>query len=68
MMRTNVVLDDDLIREAMRVTGKKTKRAVIDEALRLLVRSKKRVRLSDYEGKFKFAPGYDYKRLREERG
>ncbi len=33
-IRTNVVLDQDLVREALELTGLKTKRAVIEEALR----------------------------------
>ena len=37
-MRTNVVIDDDLLAEAMRYTGLKTKKAVIDEALTTLIR------------------------------
>lgn len=39
-MRTNVVLDDELVAAAMRYTGLTTKRAVIEEALRTLVRLK----------------------------
>lgn len=37
-MRTNIVIDDALIREAMRLTGSRTKREVVDLALRRLVR------------------------------
>jgi hypothetical protein len=36
-MRTNVVLDESLVEEAKALTGIKTTRAVIDEALRLLI-------------------------------
>ena len=39
-MRTNVEIDDDLIREALRLTGLKTKRAAIEAGLRMLVRVK----------------------------
>jgi Arc/MetJ family transcription regulator len=35
--RTNIVLDDELIRRAMRVSGAKTKREAVDRALRELV-------------------------------
>jgi Arc/MetJ family transcription regulator len=35
--RTNIVLDDDLIKQAMQVTGAKTKRQAVDRALRELV-------------------------------
>jgi Arc/MetJ family transcription regulator len=36
-MRTNIVLDDELLAEAMRLSTAKTKRAVVEEALRTLV-------------------------------
>lgn len=39
-MRTNVVLNDDLFSEAMRYTTARTKRAIIDEALRTFVEVK----------------------------
>lgn len=35
--RTNIVLDDELIRRAMQVSGAKTKREAVDRALRELV-------------------------------
>ena len=38
-MRTNIDLDETLIREAMAVTGLPTKKATIEAALRLLVQS-----------------------------
>ena len=37
-MRTNIELDDDLIAEAMAATGLSTKKATVEEALRVLVR------------------------------
>jgi Arc/MetJ family transcription regulator len=37
MGRTNIVLDDDLIKKAMRVSGAKTKREAVDRALRDMV-------------------------------
>ena len=39
-MRTNVVLNDDLVREAMKLTGARSRRAVLEEALRVLVEVK----------------------------
>ena len=63
-MRTNIVLDDDLLTEAMRLTGIMTKKAVVHEALRLLVATKTRKSLLDLAGKIEFAPGYNYKALR----
>jgi Arc/MetJ family transcription regulator len=37
LVRTNVVLDDALVRKAMKLTGISTKREVIDQALKTLV-------------------------------
>ena len=37
-MRTNVVIDDALMREAMKTSGLKTKRAIVDAALRDFIR------------------------------
>ncbi|HEY9420934.1 MAG TPA: type II toxin-antitoxin system VapB family antitoxin [Thermoanaerobaculia bacterium] len=65
-MRTNIVLDDDLIAEATRLTGIKTKKDLVHEALRVLVATRKRKSLLDLKGKIEFAPGYDHKALRED--
>lgn len=37
-MRTNIEIDDGLMAQAMRITGKRTKRETVDEALKRLVR------------------------------
>lgn len=63
-MRTNIVLDDALVAEAFKVAGARTKRALVDEALRELVRVRKRRSLLDLEGRIRFRPGYDHKKLR----
>ncbi len=39
-MRTNIVIDDSLMRQAMKVTGLSTKKAVVEEGLRLLIKVK----------------------------
>lgn len=41
-MRTNIVIDDDLIAEAMRATGQATKRGAVEEALRRVVTTHRR--------------------------
>ena len=64
LLRTNIVLDDALVAEAKKLTGIRTKVKLVDTALKELVKSRKRVSLLDLEGKIKFAPGYDYKKLR----
>ncbi len=63
-MRTNVVLDDELMREAMEASDLKTKKDVIHEALRLYVRLKKRKKLTDLAGRIHLREGYDYKKSR----
>ena len=50
-MRTNIVLDDALLAEAMRRTGLKTKRAVVEEALKTLVRLKRQEEIRQLRGK-----------------
>ncbi len=50
-MRTNIVLDEELVAEAMRRTGLKTKRAVVEEALKTLVRLKRQEEIRQLRGK-----------------
>jgi Arc/MetJ family transcription regulator len=66
-MRIRIVLEDELVAEASRVTGIKAKKDLVHEALRVLIATHKRKNLLDLEGKIEFASGYDYKALREER-
>ncbi len=66
-MRTNVVLDDELISEAIRLSNAKTKKDVISCALQEFVATRKRRNLLDLEGKIKFQDNYDYKAMRKNR-
>lgn len=50
-MLTNIDIDEALIAEAMRVSGARTKREVVDRALRQMVGRAKRPRLRDIFGK-----------------
>jgi len=50
-MRTNVVLDEELVERARRLTGIKTKREVIHEALRTLVRLCEQAEVRKLRGK-----------------
>jgi Arc/MetJ family transcription regulator len=63
-MRTNVVLDDRLIDEALKISNIKTKKEVIHLALEEFVRNRKRLNLKQLKGKIEFAKDYDYKKLR----
>lgn len=62
-MRTNIDIDDDLMKAAMAATGKKTKKEVVEEALRELIRYRKQLSILDLAGKVKFDEDY----LRERR-
>ncbi len=50
-MRTNIVIDDRLMKEALRATRLPTKRAVVEEGLRLLVRLKAQTGIRRLRGK-----------------
>ena len=50
-MRTNIDIDDRLMAQAMRASGRPTKRAVVEEALELLIRTKRQVRIRRWRGK-----------------
>lgn len=63
-MRTNIVLDDRLVREAMKLAKVKTKREAVDIALRRFVHSGKQQKLLDLYGTGGLRKDYDYKRAR----
>lgn len=50
-MRTNIDIDDQLMREALRRSGARTKRAVVEEALRLLIQTKSQSSIRRLRGK-----------------
>ncbi len=50
-MRTNIVLDDDLIRRARQLTGIKTKREIVQEALRTLIQLREQAEIRQLRGK-----------------
>jgi Arc/MetJ family transcription regulator len=66
-MRTNIVIDDELIHQAMKLSGLKTKREVVEEGLKRLVHMEQKKGLLKLAGKVKFFSGYDYKAMRESR-
>ena len=49
-MRTNIVIDDDLMEEALKVSRLKTKKAAVEEGLRLLVQRKKQEKVRKLKG------------------
>jgi len=63
-MATNLQLDDKLIRDAVTLSGHKTKKAAVTQALTDYVRRLQQERILDLFGKVDFDPAYDYKRQR----
>ena len=49
-MRTNIVLDDNLMAKAQSLTGIKTKKGVVEEALRLLIQMSEQSNIRDLRG------------------
>ncbi|MBW1981631.1 MAG: type II toxin-antitoxin system VapB family antitoxin [Deltaproteobacteria bacterium] len=64
-MRTNIVIDDDLLREAFSVSNARTKKESIHEAVREYIRLKKRKDLRELAGAVNFHKNYDHKKLRK---
>ena len=50
-MRTNIVIDDELMNEVIRLTGAKTKKDAVELGLRTLVRIKKQEKIKGFKGK-----------------
>jgi Arc/MetJ family transcription regulator len=63
-MRTNIVLDDILLAEAMKLTQVPTKREVVELALRELVARRKRKNVLELVGQDLIAPDYDVRAVR----
>ena len=66
-MRTNIVIDDELIERALALSGHKSKKDVVHAALTEYVTLRERRDLSELRGKVRFANGYDYRAAREGR-
>ena len=49
-MRTNIEIDDALMREALKVTGLKSKRQTVEEGLRLLVQLRRQASIRELRG------------------
>jgi len=50
-MRTNIVIDDQLMRETLRATGLRTKREAVELGLRTLLRLKRQSEIRKFRGK-----------------
>ena len=58
-MRTNIVIDDKLMQEALKRSGLPTKRATIEYALELLIKLKRQESIKDFRGKLRWEGDLD---------
>ncbi len=65
-MRTNIVLDEQLVAEAMGYAKVGSKRELVDLALREFIAARRRRDIGELFGKVQIDPDYDYKALRRE--
>jgi len=62
-MRTNIVIDDKLMAEAIKLSQLKTKKAVVETGLRLLIQIKKQERIKGLRGKLNWNGNLEKMRL-----
>lgn len=58
-MRTNIVIDDDLMTEALRATGLRTKREAVELGLKTLLRLRQQEEIRHFRGKLAWAGDLD---------
>lgn len=58
-MRTNIVIDDDLMANALKATGLKTKRDVVEQGLKLIVLRQNQQAIRGLRGKIKWEGSLD---------
>lgn len=63
-MATNLAIDDQLLQEAQRVGGHRTKKDTVNEALREYIQRRQQVKVVELFGQIEFDKAYDYKKQR----
>jgi Arc/MetJ family transcription regulator len=58
-MRTNIVIDDKLMKETLKATGLKTKREAVELGLRTLLRLRRQARIRQFRGKLRWQGDLD---------
>jgi len=62
-MRTNIVIDDKLMSDALDVSGYRTKKETVEEALKLLITMKHQASIREYRGKLNWQGDLDEMRI-----
>jgi len=58
-MRTNIIIDDNLMAEAQRLSGLTTKKETVEQALKLMIQVKKQSFIRKYRGKLRWEGDLD---------
>lgn len=61
-MRTNIVIDDELMSQALSLSGLRTKKETVEEALRLLISLKSQSKIRNFRGKLNWEGDLDQMR------
>ena len=61
-MRTNIVIDDELMKQVLKLTGLKTKREAVEQGLKTLLRLKQQEKIREYRGKLAWEGDLDQMR------
>jgi len=64
-MRTNIVIDDKLMEDALALSGLRTKRAAVEAGLNLLVRFSRQSKVKNFRGKLEWSGDLDRMRSDE---
>jgi hypothetical protein len=64
-MATNLALDDELIREAQKLSGHRTKKAAVTEALQEYIERRKQIEIINIFNKIEYDSDYNYKKQRQ---
>lgn len=64
-MRTNIVIDDELMENALKVTGLTTKKEVVEQGLKLLIKRNQQQEIRKLRGKVKWEGDLDEMRGRK---
>lgn len=62
-MRTNIDIDDKLMKKAIRASGEKTKKATVEEALKLLLRLRAQEKVRELRGTVEWEGNLEESRL-----
>lgn len=64
-MATNLAIDDNLIIEAQKIGGHRTKKSAVTEALKEYIQRRKQQKITDIFNTVDYETGYDYKKGRK---